>query len=98
MTLKAGDRVSVGEQYDGPEGWDKWFLCSAPGQKAGWVPGQIIDSGVVTQDYTARELEVVIGDRLIGTRQLNGWLWATRIADGVSGWVPLNKIRIADAL
>ena len=98
ISLRKGDFVSVGQEYDGPEGWEKWYFCSAPGQKDGWVPGQIIDvkkpgRGIITEDYTARELDTVAGDRLTGSRVLNGWLWATRVSDGAMGWVPMNAIR-----
>ncbi len=98
ITLKAGDHVSVGQEYDGPEGWEKWYLCAAPGQKDGWVPGQIIEQnepgrGVITEDYTASELDTALGDRLAGSRILNGWLWAERLSDGITGWVPLNTVR-----
>ena len=98
INLKKGDFVSVGQEYDGSEGWEKWYFCSAPGQKDGWVPGQIIDlkepgSGVITEDYTARELDAGVGDRLTGSRVLNGWLWAKRPSDGATGWVPMNALR-----
>ena len=98
INLKKGDSVSVGQEYDGPEGWERWYFCSVPGQKDGWVPGQIIDlkepaSGVITEDYTARELDTIVGDRLTGSRVLNGWLWAKRSSDGATGWVPMNTIR-----
>lgn len=98
MILKAGDRVSVGERYDGPEGWPDWYLCSAPDQQAGFVPDQILDrhaDGFATmrEDFTNRELSVAEGEVLTGERQLNGWLWATRCSDGASGWVPLDNIR-----
>ena len=98
INLKKGDSVSVGQESDGSEGWERWYFCSVPGQKDGWVPGQIIDlkepgSGVITEDYTARELDTVVGDRLTGSRVLNGWLWAKRTSDGATGWVPMNTIR-----
>lgn len=98
MAVKKGDRVAVGELYDGPEGWPDWYLCSVPGQEAGFVPEQIIDRhadgfGTMLEDFTNRELNVVEGEVLYGERQLNGWLWATRVSDGASGWVPLDNIR-----
>ena len=98
IRLTQGDVVSVGEEYDGPEGWAGWYLCSAPGQQDGWVPGQLIEltapgSGVMKEDYSAKELDTAAGDRLTGSRLLNGWLWATRPSDGASGWVPLDTVR-----
>ncbi|HFH4297383.1 TPA: SH3 domain-containing protein [Pseudomonas aeruginosa] len=100
MVLKKGDRVSVGELYDGPEGWPDWYLCSAPGQEAGFVPEQILDrhpdgSGTMLEDFTNRELSVVEGEVLQGEHQLNGWLWALRLSDAATGWVPLDNVRPA---
>lgn len=98
MVLKQGDRVSVGQAYDGPEGWPDWFLCSAPGQQPGFVPGQILErhgdgTGTLREDFTNRELDVAEGEVLHGERCLNGWLWATRPADAATGWVPLDNLR-----
>lgn len=97
IDLKRGDRVSVGREYDGPEGWSGWCLCAAEGQKDGWVPARIIaldrpGSGIVTEDYCARELDTRAGDALVGSRVLNGWVWATRTTDGQTGWVPLDTL------
>lgn len=98
MTVKRGDQVSVGELYEGPEGWPDWYLCCAPGQEPGFVPEQILDrhgdgSATMLEDFTNRELNVVEGETLHGERQLNGWLWATRISDCATGWVPLDNLR-----
>jgi hypothetical protein len=46
------------------------------------------------EDFTNRELTVLEGEELRGQRQLNGWLWAVRIPDGETGWVPLDNIRV----
>ncbi|ABC21188.1 SH3 domain-containing protein [Rhodospirillum rubrum] len=102
LTLRSGDRVSIGERYDGPEDWPDWYLCSAPGQEAGFVPRQILDrhadgSGTVLEDFTNRELSVAKGERLRGNRSLNGWLWATRASDGATGWVPLESLEVRGA-
>lgn len=98
MVLRRGDRVSVGEVYDGPEGWPDWYLCSAPGQAAGFVPGQILErhadrTATLREDFTNRELDVTPGEILHGGRQQNGWVWATRPSDGAAGWVPLENVR-----
>lgn len=98
ITFKKGDPLVVGEEYTGPEGWDNWFLCRTPGQEPGWVPGQIIEhlgdsSGRALDDYTARELNVLEGELLIGTRTLNGWVWCRKSAGSESGWVPLENLK-----
>ena len=101
MTLRTGDVVLVGERYDGPEGWPDWYFCTASGQEPGFVPEQLLDrqvdgSAKMLKDFTNRELNVVEGQILQGNRQLNGWLWAVRVSDGATGWVPLDNIRLQD--
>lgn len=54
IRLKAGDRFSVGEMYEGPESWANWYLCSAPGQEPGWVPGENLQSGAGFGGGTSR--------------------------------------------
>lgn len=103
MILKKGDRVSVGERYDGPEDWPNWYLCSVPGQESGFVPEQFIDrhadgTGTMLEDFTNRELNVGEGELLHGEREVNGWLWATRISDGATGWVPLDNLSPRDPM
>ncbi|MGA4447025.1 hypothetical protein ACPA0O_07095 [Ectopseudomonas chengduensis] len=93
ITFIEGAPLTVGEQYQGDEGWDNWFFCSTPGQEAGWVPGQVIERlddlrARAREAYTARELDVQVGERLIASRSLNGWHWCTRQDGRESGWVP----------
>lgn len=100
IAFAKGAPLTVGERYEGPEGWDDWFFCETPGQKGGWVPTQIIEivnerTARAREDYTARELNVREGDLLRGGRILNGWVWCERV-DGVeSGWVPLANLEAA---
>lgn len=97
ITFKKGAALVVGEEYKGEQAWDNWFLCSTPGQQPGWVPGQIIErlNGTTARaldDYTARELNVIVGDVVVGKRVLNGWLWCENMSDSASGWVPLENL------
>lgn len=97
ITFAKGAALVVGECYAGEEGWDNWYFCSTPGQCSGWVPGQVIerlhgDQGRALEDYCARELSVDPGEHLLGTRQLNGWVWCEK-ADAEQGWVPLQVLR-----
>lgn len=67
--------------------------------KEGWVPKQIIQmgsddkSGIVTEDYSARELNVKPGDKLESNRELNGWVWCVT-EENQAGWVPLQNLEI----
>lgn len=99
ITFRKGDPLLVGEEYQGTEGWDNWFLCTTPGQEPGWVPGQVIvwlenSQGRALDDYTARELNVLEGELVIGSRILNGWLWSEKSASTESGWVPLENLQV----
>ncbi|MDR3437856.1 SH3 domain-containing protein [Telmatospirillum sp.] len=100
ISFAKGTLLSVGEKYEGPEGWDNWYFCTTLGQPGGWVPAQIINrtgdahNGIALEDYTARELEVNEGDLMIGLRSMNGWMWCSRLSDDCSGWVPLELLEI----
>lgn len=98
ITLSAGQPLHVGEKYEGPEGWDNWYFCTVFGQAGGWVPAQVIafgadGSGRATEAYCARELDVDPGERLHGTRALNGWVWCERLASTEAGWVPTSHLQ-----
>lgn len=97
ITLSKGDLVQIGCRYEGPEGWDNWLYCKrcSPDQE-GWVPEQIIqtkdETGIILENYCANELNVKPGERLIGLRELNGWLWCQHETTEELGWVPLANI------
>ncbi len=93
-----GRLIVIGQKYEGPEGWDNWYLCRTPDGLEGWVPGQLIEQirpgkGKALEDYTALELNVDAGDVLTGTRTLNAWVWCHRSSDAGSGWVPLKNLQ-----
>lgn len=98
MILLKGQEVAIGDKHEGPEGWDNWYFCTAPGQKGGWAPIQIFECGhgetrKVLEDYSAKELDVEEGETLIGIKKLNGWLWCRRSGDGEEGWVPAECLK-----
>ena len=98
IRLKAGDRFSIGEMYEGPENWAHWYLCSAPGQEPGWVPMQVIllqedGSGIASMDYTAQEMNVALGETVEGGKKLNGWVWCRDSTADREGWVPEDNLQ-----
>ena len=102
IQFEAGAPLTLGEVYEGPEDWQDWRFCHTPGQAGGWVPQQIIeviagDRGRAREDYSARELEVVVGERVLAGRQLNGWAWCRRSSGDASGWVPLENLQAEGA-
>lgn len=80
------------ESYDGPENWENWMFCHEEKyDRKGWVPEQIImknitDVGIITKQYTAKELNVSIGERLIGLEELNGWVWCEKQVVRMAGY------------
>lgn len=98
ITFDKGTPLTVGERYEGPEGWENWIFCESPGQEGGWVPAQIIEittgnTARARDDYTARELNVKEGELVLGERILNGWVWCEKSSGFESGWVPLGNLK-----
>lgn len=101
ITFKQGASLTIGEKYEGPEGWEDWYFCTIPGHEGGWVPRQIIERiegniGQALEDYTAFELDVDAGEMLMGTRTLNGWVWCQLLSREGEGWVPLENLQPAN--
>ncbi|MBE5106081.1 hypothetical protein IGI01_12450 [Bacillus thuringiensis] len=98
IRLEEGDVVHIGEKYVGTESWDNWVFCHEERyNRKGWVPEQIIRKdmngiGIILKQYTAKELNVGIGERLIGLEELNGWVWCEE-TDGEKGWVPKESLQ-----
>ncbi|MGN5651515.1 SH3 domain-containing protein [Bacillus sp. Brlt_9] len=98
IRLEEGDIVKMIESYAGPENWENWMFCHEEKyNRKGWVPEQIIMKnttgvGIITKQYTAKELNVSIGERLIGLEELNGWVWCEKTG-GEDGWVPKENLQ-----
>lgn len=97
IKLNKGDTVQLGEKSDNNGPWPNWIYCISNRTKSeGWTPIQMLqienDLGVALSDYDAKEITVTEGDELIGTTDLNGWVWCTRKIDGEEGWVPKECI------
>ena len=98
IILEKGDQVVLKEKSEELSQWENWICCiSQRTGKEGWVPTQILeingDKGVSLTNYSAYELTVEIGDVLIAYKELNGWIWASRLDDMTEqGWVPLENV------
>ena len=92
ITVRAGDRVSVGVADPEFPGW-RW--CTGPDGRQGWVPELLLRleglGALMLEDYTARELSVPAGAEVAVHRVVAGWAWVTA-QDGRSGWIPLSCI------
>ncbi|WP_378211467.1 SH3 domain-containing protein [Anoxybacteroides rupiense] len=97
IKLRKGETVIIGEKYNGNEGWKNGIYCFIVDNRLeGWVPEQIIKKqgkhGVIVEDYTAKELDVEIGEQLIKCKELNGWYWMKKIETLEEGWVPIENV------
>ena len=65
--------------------------------QAGWVPEQLIQAKekfrLMIEDYSAKELNVDRGEKLVGLRELNGWIWCQKESSGEVGWVPKENMQ-----
>ena len=73
-----------------------WIWATTPDQNEGWAPESLIkrtssNSGIALAEYTAQELDTNIGDLVLCTDELHGWLWVENDS-GESGWVPKDSV------
>jgi hypothetical protein len=93
IQFSKGDILVLGKrdtEYSG------WIWVTTPDQKEGWAPESQIkrissNSGTALAEYTARELDTKIGDLVMCTHELHGWLWIEK-DNGESGWVPKETV------
>lgn len=89
-----GDRLILGRRDDQYPGWIRVTIASG---REGWAPESRfrIESeheGVPLVEYTARELDTRVGERVVCEEELHGWLWVGN-EDGQSGWIPKETVR-----
>ena len=95
IIVSAGDIVITGRE---DSEWSGWIFCTnIQSNVSGWVPQQIISAltverGIILEDYSAVELNVLPEQQVSIERELNGWAWC---CDGEQrGWLPLEKLKI----
>lgn len=93
----SGETVKVGRESVEEDGWRGWIYCySLNNNSEGWVPIQMVrlekEHGVLLNDYSASELDVVEGNIVTGEVEVNGWVWCFIEADFEWGWIPKEKI------
>ncbi len=99
IAFSKDDVLAVGDLYQDDPEWPGWVWCCHPiTRKVGWVPQQYLciqdRQGIALCDYSANELTVLPGDRLLVYAQENGWVWAQN-SPGEYGWVPLRHVQPA---
>ncbi len=95
IAVKAGDAVK-------PDAARKtelsgWIWCEGPDGRSGWTPaqwlGRMSDGWFIKRDFSAIELDLRPGDRLILFYSESGFVWA-RTEDGREGWAPHGVLQI----
>jgi uncharacterized protein YgiM (DUF1202 family) len=90
IEVAAGETVDVGDE---DKEFPGWMWCSASNKREGWVPVELIsmnDKGArVLEDYSARELSVMLGEEVTIEDARHGWL-LVRNACGQRGWIPCS--------
>ncbi len=91
ILLKEGDVVILGAEEKEVK-WQGWIWATFE-NISGWIPKQIVknisaDKGIVTDNYSARELDVEAGDSVFIIKELNGWYWVRHLRTNEEGWIP----------
>jgi len=95
ICFKAGDSLITGKRDAEYDGWIWITTCDG---NQGWAPEQSLkledgtSSAIATLDYTAQELDTVVGEQLILHHELNDWGWVEN-RNGMCGWVPMKTTR-----
>jgi Variant SH3 domain len=98
INVDAGEILVLGKTD--PE-WPGWQWCTDVRGKAGWVPMEYIQkegnatTGVVRCSYTAKELPIVMGQKILILLSISGWYWASNEA-GETGWIPASHVLLND--
>jgi len=97
IILSKNEKVKCIEESDPSGDWPNWTFCKTDSNE-GWVPSQIINregnSGIITEDYSAREFDLSADECIITKRELNGWVWGYKDSNPEDyGWAPLNHLK-----
>lgn len=96
LIVRVGEVVTIEEGYSVSSVWKGWTWCKTE-TNSGWLPEQIIEKtgpqrGVVTMDYSARELDALEGEEVEEVKCLNGWILSKKSLSEEMGWLPLEVL------
>jgi len=80
--------------------YENWFFCrKCDGSNSGWIPGEIIikiedNYGIISEDYSAKELNVEKGLIIRKIKEINGWIWCECENTKEIGWVPVKNVKM----
>lgn len=98
VAFECGDKLVVGEQDPHYPGWVR--ITDQSGN-IGWAPLEYIQltengaSGIALKHYSAKELNVNLGDSVAVEYEYCQWCWVEHTIKG-SGWVPKECLENAD--
>ena len=76
-----------------PTEWKGWLWCTTETGERGWVPEAWVkidgDICIALREYCSAELEVRVGQEVLGDIIESGWV-QVRNDEGAVGWVPLE--------
>jgi hypothetical protein len=99
IKLSKGEIVKLGD-FAPEENWKNWIWAENNKQQGGWVPIQIIDkgednkTGIILEDYSAKELNIDINEIVVKVKSLNGWSWVRKTTNNDEGWIPDEVIEV----
>jgi len=94
LELEQNDTVDIVLKDINNPIWKGWVFCMTA-NNYGYVPIQIIDSigenkGLITERYSAKDISIKKGEKVIALKELNGLAWVKKESDGEEGWLPLD--------
>ncbi len=98
VVFEPGDQLELGAEDTEFPGWVR--ISDSVGNE-GWAPLEYIklsenhSTGVALKAYSAKELDVEPGDRLIVKHEHCQWCWVEHAENG-AGWVPEECLKAAN--
>ena len=97
INIRKGEILEFVEESNPDGDWPNWIYCKGI-NKEGWVPKQVLhvdDKKVTsTEDYSAKEHNLMMDEILISERELNGWVWGIKEkSPEVLAWAPLKFLK-----
>jgi hypothetical protein len=95
IIFRAGEHVSVGEEYDQDPAWKGWIRCRGTGDRVAWIPDEYIQitkaHGILLREYDAKELDLHL-DEIVQVSEIVNGFGKAKNRNGDYGWVPMNHL------
>jgi len=99
IIVTQNEKIIIEKETD--EDYENWFFCKKlDNSNSGWIPEGIIKKennyGIITEDYSAKELNVDKEFIVKGIKELNGWMWCECENTNEIGWIPIKNLKILE--